>query len=133
MTALCVDPATPVPEALRTMSRAGVGRLVVVDDGQVVGVLTRRDVLRVYLRDDDRLRAEVEEAVRSAVTCDADVEVQVHDGIVRLDGWVERATCGWAAAAAVRSVPGVVDLDNQLGYSIDDTLEAQLSVHAPYV
>ncbi len=97
----------------------------------MLGILTRSDVLRVYLRDDEDLRREVAEVLPRALTCDAEVEVQVRDGVVRLDGWVQRSSCGWAAAA-VRAVPGVVDLDNQLSYRVDDALDEQLALLGPF-
>lgn len=127
--ARCVGPEVPVAEALREMTRMSVGRLVVVDDqGAVVGILARSDVLKVYLRDDADLERQVREAVRGTIQCDADVQVQVHDGVVTMTGWVEQASCGWAASSAARAVPGVVDLDEQVTYRVDDTLVEQVAM-----
>ena len=128
-----IGPDAEVCEALREMARGGVGRLVVVDDGQVVGVLARSDLLRVFLRSDDDLQRDVEAAVLEAVgTTPHDVSVAVADGVVHLRGWVERTACAWAAAAAARDVPGVVDLDDSLTSEIDDTLLHEMSVRGPF-
>ena len=84
--ARCVGPDASVPEALREMTRGRVGRLVVVEDGAVVGILTRSDVLSVYLRDDALLERDVADAVRRSVHCDAEVTSSVRDGVARLEG-----------------------------------------------
>ena len=41
-----VPPSLPVVEAIRHMDRARIGAVVVVDDGQLVGIFTERDLLR---------------------------------------------------------------------------------------
>jgi CBS domain-containing protein len=128
-----VAPDATVCSALRAMSDAHVGRLVVVEDGRVCGMLTRSDVLRVFLRDDEEIRREVEQVVAQAVNCPAQVEVDVRDGIVLLSGRVERASCAWAAAAGAMSVSGVIDVDDELMSEVDDTEVNELAVHGPFV
>ena len=128
-----IAPTASVCEALAEMGRAGVGRLVVVEDGRMVGILTRSDVLRTYLRSDDDLQRDVEEAVRTHVSCPSRVTVSVDDGLVRLTGWVERTSCAWAAGGAARAVPGVVEVEELLTSDVDDTAVHELSVHGPFV
>lgn len=130
--AVTVEPGATVAEALRTMSRAHVGRVVVVEGGRVVGVLTRSDVLRVFLRDEAALRADVDAAL-ARIACEHDVDVSLVDGVVRLDGWVELASCGWAATSAVAQVPGVVDVDDRLSYRVDDAMVEQLALRGTLV
>jgi CBS domain-containing protein len=126
-------PSASVCEALAEMGRGGVGRLVVVEDGRMVGILTRSDVLRTYLRSDDELQREVEQAVRTHVSCPSRVTVSVDDGVVRLTGWVERTSCAWAASGAARAVSGVVDVEDLLTSDVDDTAVHELSLHGPFV
>jgi CBS domain-containing protein len=128
-----IGPRASVCEALAEMGRAGVGRLVVVEDGRMVGILTRSDVLRTYLRSDDELQREVEQAVRTHVSCPSRVTVSVDDGVVRLVGWVERTSCAWSAAAAARAVEGVVEVEELLTSDVDDTAVHELSVYGPFV
>jgi CBS domain-containing protein len=46
---LTVDPSTVTTEAVRAMSRAHVGSILVVDDtGALVGIFTERDILRAF-------------------------------------------------------------------------------------
>lgn len=128
-----IGPDADVCDALRQMTRAHVGRLVVVHGARVVGMLARSDLLRVFLRSDDELKREVEAAVRKAVGATPhDVTVVVADGIVHLRGTVERTTCAWAAAGAARDVPGVVDVDDNLTSDFDDTLAHEMSVRGPF-
>ena len=127
------EPSASVCEALAEMGRGGVGRLAVVDEGRLVGILTRSDVLRTYLRSDADLQRDVELAERAQVGCPSRLSVGVDDGVVRLTGWVERTSCAWAAAAAARDVPGVVDVEDLLASDVDDTPVHELSVRGPFV
>jgi CBS domain-containing protein len=132
--ATCVPPGATVCEALEQMNRAGVGRVLVVDDGQLVGILTRSDVLRDYAREDDELHREVERAVRAAVgDCPLRLDHEVRDGVVLLRGWVELRSRAWAMAAAALAVPGVVDVDDDVLSDVDDTVVHELAVRGPWV
>lgn len=128
-----VEPSAPVSAALSEMGRSKVGRLVVVEDGRMVGILTRSDVLRTYLRSDAELQREVEHAIAVEVRCPHRVTVSVDDGVVRLTGWVERTTGVWGACAAADAVPGVVGVEDLLTSDVDDTAVHELSVHGPFV
>ena len=128
------DPDATVCRALREMSDAHVGQLVVMDGGRLAGILTRRDVLRAFLRDDEEIRQEVEQAVAAAVRdCPSRVQVEVSDGVVRLSGHVERLSCAWAAMAGAVSVAGVVDVEDEVSFDVDDTDVHELSVRGPFV
>lgn len=109
-----------------------VGRLVVVEAGAVVGILTRSDVLKVYLRSDAELHREVEAAVAAHISCPSEVTVTVGDGVVHLRGWVKRTSCAWAACSAARAVAGVVEVDDALTSEVDDTYVHELSVRGPF-
>lgn len=128
-----VSPQAEVREALHEMARGKVGRLVVVDEGRVVGILTRSDVLRIYLRSDADLQQEVEAAVAAHIVCPHELQVAVADGVVHLRGWVERSSCEWAAAAAARAVLGVVDLEDEVSCTVDDTVVHEMSVRGPFL
>ncbi len=58
--AVTVHPEQPVPDAARVMERRGIERLPVVDEeDRLIGIATRRDLLRVFLRTDGDSRCEV--------------------------------------------------------------------------
>lgn len=115
-----IDPDAAVCVALHDMGRFGVGRLIVTENDAPVGILTRTDLLRVFLRSDEDLERDVEAAVHRAVGEPLDVVVTVADGVAVLRGHVDRASTACAAAAAARSIPGVVDVEDQLHHALDD-------------
>ncbi|QFZ19675.1 CBS domain-containing protein [Saccharothrix syringae] len=119
-----VGPDEPVSAAAHRLAEAGVRGLFVVDaGGRLVGVLSRRDLLRVLLRPDDELRDEITREVlgRALWLEPAAVEVGVTDGVVTLRGHVERRSEADIAVRLTRAVPGVVDVVDQLTHSWDDT------------
>lgn len=129
-----IAPDATVGAALREMTRHHVGRLVVTDDDGIAGILTRSDLLRVFLRADEEIHADVLAAVNRAVgDCPSRLSVQVDEGIVSLKGWVQRTSAAWAASAAARSVPGVVEIIDDLESEIDDTEVHEMSVRGPFL
>ena len=113
-----------VAQAARLMDRCQVRYLLVVDEsGKLLGVVSPRDLLRVFLRPDDDIRIEIIEDVLAGFlgTNPALVQVDVTDGVVRLTGEVERKSMLTLLLPAVRAVDGVVDAEGQLSYAIDDT------------
>lgn len=122
-----VRPDATAAEAARLMDRHQVSCLLVVDEGgRLLGVASPRDLLRVFLRPDDEIRTEIIGAVLTDYlgTNPAMVQVDVTDGVVRLAGELERKSMLALLPPAVRAVDGVVDVDGQLSYAIDDTWPA---------
>jgi CBS domain-containing protein len=114
---------TSVAEAARLMDRHQARCLLVTsEDGKLLGLVTARDLLRVFLRPDEDIKAEISRDVLSRYlgTNPALVQVDVTGGVVRLTGELERKSMLPAALRAVRAVDGVIDVDSQLGYAIDD-------------
>lgn len=123
-----------VGAALREMARHHVGRLVVTDADGIAGILTRSDLLRVFLREDEEICADVRAAVTGAAgECPNQLSVQVDEGIVTLTGWVQRTSIAWAASAAARAVPGVVEVVDDMESEVDDTEVHEMSVRGPFV
>jgi hypothetical protein len=89
----------------------------------LLGVVTARDLLRVFLRPDAAIKTEISRDVLSTYlgTNPALVQVDVTDGVVRMTGELERKSMLAAALRAVRAVDGVIDVAAQLDYAIDDT------------
>ena len=115
------SPDTGVCEALHAMNRGHVGRLCVTEGGRLVGILTRSDLLRVFTRSDASLETDVARAVSDAVGgAGAGLTVRVEDGIAHLRGSLERASTAVIADAAARSVPGIVDVEDEVVAEIDD-------------
>ncbi|GID91261.1 CBS domain-containing protein [Amorphoplanes digitatis] len=109
--------------AARLMDREAVKRLPVVDDlGRLIGIVSRGDLLKVHLRPDDEIRADVESGVlrTSLVEDAAKVRVAVRDGLVTLTGRVDRFSTKAIADRLIRRVPGVVAVADELEYDYDD-------------
>jgi CBS domain-containing protein len=117
-----VPASKPVSVAARILAREKVRRLFVVDDGgRVAGVVSRRDLLRVYLRTDEELRADIEALLASAVGLpEHTVGVTVHDGTATVDGVLASRREAEVVARAVLAMPGVVGMHNNLRYVVDD-------------
>jgi CBS domain-containing protein len=118
-----VPAGTSVAEAARLMDRHQSRFLLVTgEDGKLLGVVTARDLLRVFLRPDVAIKAEINRDVLSRYLGANPllVDVDVTDGVVRLTGELERKSMLAAALRAVRAVDGVIDVESQLGYVIDD-------------
>ncbi|SEN75245.1 CBS domain-containing protein [Nonomuraea pusilla] len=122
--AVTVPPDASVVAAARAMDEHGVKRLVVVaEDGTLEGVVSRHDLLRIFVRPDADIADEIREDVlgRSLWADTGDVRVSVRHGIVTLAGTMERRSdCAVAVRMAGR-VDGVVDVVDDLTWTRDDT------------
>ncbi|MEV7326017.1 CBS domain-containing protein [Streptomyces sp. NPDC093970] len=115
--ALTVHPDTTLAQAARTMARAKVKRLPVVDAvGMLEGVVSRADLLKVFLRTDEEIAEEVRREVVSCLfpTPESNLRVEVSDGRVTLVGRARDTSLVPVAARLVRAVEGVVDVDFDL-------------------
>jgi CBS-domain-containing membrane protein len=121
--AVTVGPDATVAEAARLLHRHLIKRLPVVDPaGPLVGIVSRADLLKVFLRADDDIAREVrEEVLMLAMWVDPDsVTVKVRDGVVTLTGQLERRSLIPIAVSLVYGVDGVVDVVDRLGFEVDD-------------
>ncbi|WP_416975012.1 CBS domain-containing protein [Streptomyces sp. 4F14] len=113
-----------IAEAARTMAERRVERLPVLDvEDRLVGIVTRSDLLRVFLRPDAEIRAEVvaEVMVRGLLLPPYGADVFVTDGVVTLRGQLELRSDTEIAVAMTRRVDGVVDVVDRLTHRLDDT------------
>ncbi len=122
--AVTARPDWSVVEAARTMDRHHVKRLPVVDDAdRLVGIISRADLLRVFLRRDLTIYEEIttEVLTRTLGLDPASVTVQVTGGRVTLSGIVPHSSLIPVAVRLCESVDGVIDVTNHLNYAVDDT------------
>ncbi|MEV4087964.1 CBS domain-containing protein [Nonomuraea fuscirosea] len=122
--AVTVSPKASAVEAARLMDGHGVKRLAVVDyDGRLVGIVSRRDLVKLFLRGDEAIAAEVRDDVldRSLWVDTGDVRVDVRQGVVTLSGRMERRTEAAIAVRMVGRVNGVVDVVDRLTWKTDDS------------
>jgi CBS domain-containing protein len=111
--ALTVEADVTLAQAAREMARARVKRLPVVDGtGRLEGIVSRADLLKVFLRDDEDIAEEVRREVVSYLfpAPASTVLVEVRNGVVTLGGRVRDTSLVPVAARLVRAVEGVVDV-----------------------
>lgn len=123
--AVTVTPTTTMTTAVRKMEEHGVKRLPVVDEeGRLAGVVSRHDLLKVFVRDDADLAREIREEVldRGLWLDNVDIEVEVDHGVVTLRGHVDRRSEAQIAVRMVGRVNGVVDVIDKLTWDVDDRL-----------
>ncbi len=105
---------THIGDAARKAADARVRRLPVVDrDGALIGIVTRTDLLRPFLRADSEIREDIEKNVLlgSFLLDPRSVEVEVTEGVVTLCGQLERRFLVDALIESIHAVSGVVDVD----------------------
>lgn len=116
-------PGWSVVQAARAMDRGGVKRLPVVDDtGGLVGIVSRADLLRVFLRRDHLIREEISGDIldRTLGISADEVGVDVSDGRVSLHGTVERRGLVPVVLRLCEGVDGVVEVTGTLDYRTDE-------------
>ncbi|MET9730551.1 CBS domain-containing protein [Streptomyces sp. NPDC006458] len=122
--AVTVHADDTIAQAARTMARWRVERLPVLDEeDRLVGIVTRRDLLQVFLRPDTDIRHEVVQDVllRTLWLTPGSVDVSVDDGVVTLTGGVERRSEAEIAVSMTRQTDGVVAVVDRLTHRLDDT------------
>jgi CBS-domain-containing membrane protein len=119
-----VRPDFPIALAAREMHTRGIKRLPVVDEkGKVVGIVSRSDLLTVFLRPDREVRADVKKALDEALAQHGghELKARVTSGVVELAGSFEgRSHCD-ALVRAVTAIEGVIGVRSKMTHTIDDT------------
>jgi CBS domain-containing protein len=121
--AVTIRATETVTSAARLMEAARVKRMPVVDeDGRLVGIVSRRDLVRLYTRPDHEVRQAVEEGVVRSLWLDPSLlGIRVRSGIVTLTGHLDRRSLAGIVVAFTKATPGVVDVVDELTYDFDDT------------
>lgn len=123
--AYVINPEASIVAAAKVMDTEAVKRLpVVTETGKLVGIVSRPDLLGVFLRPDSDIAREVETEVvhRILWATPEQVRVRVTDGVVTLTGKLERRSLLPLAERLTRAVDGVVDVEmSGLGYDMDDS------------
>ena len=119
---ITVAPGSAIRDAAALMTRRSVNRLPVVDGGRLVGIVTRADLLRAYLRSDTELERVVREDVilRMMWLDPASFDISVRNGEARIAGSVERRSTAEIIESSIRMVPGIVAVHADLNWSMDD-------------
>ena len=122
--AVTIGAEESVVAAARLMERRKVKRVPVTSaDGHLAGIVSRCDLVRVFLRPDSEIRDEIIREVFTDYlrTNPVLVRVDVTEGMVTLAGEVEKKSMIPLAVRMSRSVDGVVDVADELTFAVDDT------------
>ena len=128
--AVTIHPDAPLSAAARLMTSRHIKRLPVVEagtafggsvGGKLIGIVSRRDLLGVFLRPDEDIAGDVREMLAQLPQVNpGDVTITVRNGIVTLAGLLGSAEEHDLIRVAGRlawDVDGVVDVVNNLGTS----------------
>jgi CBS domain-containing protein len=124
---IAVLPGTSLNAAARVLHQRDVRHLPVVDpEGRLVGIVTRRDLLSVFLQADVELQREIAVGVlhRTLNLPVGAVHVEVLDGMVTLSGRVPWRSTGGEIVDRVSGMDGVVGVVDRLSWAHDDTVGA---------
>jgi CBS domain-containing protein len=117
-----VTPEVSLRTAARLLQVHGIHHLPVVADGRLVGMVTRRDLLAAFMRADEQVRRQIIHAVEMTFHLTRDqVTVAVHNGVVRLEGRVERRSLADELQRLAAAVDGVIAVEPRLQWDLDDT------------
>jgi CBS domain-containing protein len=124
------SPAVVIPSyasiatAAGRMLEHGVNRLPVLDGGgRLVGIVSRADLVRAFVRSDEAIAADAREQIELQQALAGDtpaVGVEVTDGDVVLTGAVRRRSDAELIPRMVRHLPGVVEVRADLSWSEND-------------
>jgi CBS domain-containing protein len=121
--AITITPGASIADAAHLLSRYRVRSLPVVDrHGALAGMVSRADLIELFLRDDQDIQRDVERDVlrKSTEPGHSDVHVEVDEGIVTLSGRVATALAARGLAHRAADVPGVVDVRDLLEWDVND-------------
>ena len=96
-----------VVELATVMANEHVRAIPIVDDARIVGIVTRRDLVRVLARDDAAIAADVRHKLANYAGPDR-WTVEVRDGRVEISDEFDNATDRHVATVLAEAVPGVI-------------------------
>ena len=120
-------PATTSPDAdfwdaVRAMEQSGLDELPVVNDGLLIGMMHRRDVIHLLARDDATIRQHVVHALAElGPEVVAHIHMKVEGGTAVLRGKVDRRSTKDLAVRLTSRIPGVFTVSDELHYEMDDS------------
>ncbi|HEU4319636.1 MAG TPA: CBS domain-containing protein [Acidimicrobiia bacterium] len=120
---ISLPPTADHVDAARLMERAKIKRIPVVDEGRLVGVVSRRDILRAFTRPDSEVIKELRDHVmRKVLWIDSSaIRITCADGNLHLSGRLETRSDAQLLAEFARRIDGVASVKDDLTWEVDNT------------
>jgi CBS domain-containing protein len=119
--AVTITPRRSVAEAAELMLDLGIDRLPVVDAGELVGIITRADLVRAFTRNDEEIEHEIlRDVILKTLWVSPDrVTARVDGGQVTLEGRVDNEAEADVILKFVSAVAGVVSIESKLTWPLE--------------
>ncbi len=120
--AVTVEPESGLPAAAGLMVERSINRLPVTKAGRLVGIVSRADLVRAYVRTDDQLAASIRHDIllRHLLVDPVLFDIDVQQGVVRIRGTAETRTIADMIERLVAALPGVIAVDADVTWLVDD-------------
>ena len=117
-----IDAEASISEAARVMTKRNIKRLPVVEEGRLIGVVSRADIVNAFTKPDEVIEDEIREdiAVRLLFLERDAVDISVSEGVVTLGGTLENRTEAHLLEELTKKVTGVINVVSNLEFEIDD-------------
>ncbi len=121
--AITIAPYRSVPDAARVMCERRVNRLPVVKDERLVGIVTRADLVRAFVRTDEAIEQELREDIleRTLWLAPGTVDVEVERGVVELSGRLHKRSDVELLDRLAARIPGVLSVESRVLWEVDDS------------
>lgn len=120
--AITIDARASLTTAASIMVDRAVNRLPVTEDGVLIGIVTRADLVRAYVRSDDQIAETIRyEVLLRHLLVDPELfDISVTEGVVRISGRTETRSIAEMIDSLVTATPGVIALQANLTWEFDD-------------
>jgi predicted transcriptional regulator len=117
-----IGPDASIWKAAEVMALSNVKRLPVVeDDGTLVGIVSRADLIRAMAKDDRHIADDALDAVLVLGEENfRSLQIEVTEGVLSIVGTADRRSTHDLAIRILSRVPGVIEVIDRLSFAIDD-------------
>jgi CBS domain-containing protein len=132
--AVTIEAGATLQKAAETMVSRQINRLPVMEHGALVGIITRADLVKAYIRSDEQLAETIrDEVLRRTLWLDpAGFKVAVTDGVASVRGRVDRRSTADVIERVTAMVPGIVGVACDVAWEVEDRdIEDIASYRAP--